>query len=266
METAPIYAFFADQTEFAKPDIPGAAVAGPRLLSFNCENQLTRKRLLSLLTFTYGEPGNQIHAGTLFAAGALAGAAARASAEYRGAEDIARSAGLEDILSTPDGPWALKELAIWQMVRSLLPGSLSIWRIILGGIIHDGVNEIPDIDALCTATMNRRGTEEWGLPFFNPAYCEDAFSSALKLWPVARFILKEEIKKGTAAVEIASVAQMLLTITKNSIVPYVGACLVMQAAVITATDGSLAEQIAEIGLLPGKAAPGPTDSAEHRIT
>src|SRR5579884_2333760 len=187
METTPIYAFFADQTEFAKPDLPGAAVAGPHLLAIKGDNQPTRKRLLALLTFISGGAGNHINAATLFAAGALAGTAARAAAEYRGAEDIAHSAGLDSLLSEPDGAWMLKELAIWQMVKSLSPGSLSIWRIILGGIIHDGASEIPNVDALCKATMDRRGTAEWGRAFVNPDHKinDDAFSSAAKLWPVA---------------------------------------------------------------------------------
>lgn len=252
METAPIYAFFAEQTEFAKPDLPGAAVVGPNLLALQGDNQLTRKRLLALITLAFAGAGNQINAGTLFAAGALAGAAARAAAEYRGAEDIARSAGLENVLSNPDGVWAVKELAIWQMVKALVPGSLSIWRIILGGIIHDSARDIPDMDALCKATIDRRGTQEWGLAVVNPAYRidQDAISCALKLWPVARFVLKEEIKKGTAAIEVASAAQILLTKAKRAVALDIGASLVMQSAVMTATDEDLARQIVEIGL-PG---------------
>ena len=247
METTPIYAFFSDQTEFAKPDLPGAAVIGPHLLALNGENHLTRKRLLALLTFISAGAGNQINAATLFAAGALAGAAARAAAEYRGAEDIARSAGLDDLLSEPDGEWMLKELAIWQMVKSLTPGSLSIWRIMLGGIIHDGARDIPNIDAVCKAAMDRRGTEEWGRAFTNPGHRihDDAFTCASKLWPVARFILSEDIKKGTAAVEVACAAQILLTKAKSAIALDTGASLVMQAAVMTATDESLARHIRE---------------------
>ncbi len=258
METAPIYAFFAEQTEFAKRDLPGAAVVGPNLLAFHGDNLGARKRLLALLTFISAGAGHNINAATLFAAGALAGAAARAAAEYRGAEEIARSAGLESLLSEPDGAWMLKELAIWQMVKSLSPGSLSIWRIILGGIMHDGAPEIPNIDAVCKATMDARGTGEWGLAFSYHGHRihDDAFSYASKLWPVARFILKENIKNGTAAVEVACAAQTLLTKGKAAVALDVGARLVMQAAVVTATDESLARHITEIGLLPGSPAPG----------
>lgn len=253
MENAPVYAFSAKRPELAKRNILVAGIIKPHLPASGGQRRPTRKRLLALLTSIYGGAGNRIGAGTLFAAGALAGAAARAATEYRGAEDIARTAGLQDVLSSPNGAWALKELAIWQMVRSVLPGCLSVWRIILDGIIHDGASQIPNIDALCKATMDRRSKKDWGMAFIHPAHGtdEDAFSCVSKLWPVARIILKEEVKKGTAAFEVASAAQILLTKSKDAVALDIGASLVMQAAVMTATDEGVARKVTETGLLPG---------------
>jgi hypothetical protein len=146
----------------------------------------------------------------------------------------------------------LKELAIWQMVRSLSPGSLSIWRIILGGIIHDGARDIPDIDAVCKVVMDRRGSSDWGRALTNPGLRihDDAFACAAKLWPVARFVLKDGVKKGTAPAEVASAAQILLTRSKSHLALNLGASLVMQAAVMTATDEGVARQVAGTGPLP----------------
>lgn len=253
METAPIYVFSANPTDGAKPDVPGSTAIGRHVLALSGQNRPARERLLALLTLVYTETGNGIDTETiLFAAGALAGAAARAATEYRGAEEIARTAGLLNVLPEPNGAWAVKELAIRQLVRSILPGRLSVWRIIVGGIIHDGAREIPNIDALCKATMDRRREKEWGLAFIDSVHGtdEDAFSSVSKLWPVGRSILDAEIRNGTAAFEVASAAQILLTRSKHDLALNIGASLVMQAAVMTATDEGVARQVAEIGL-PG---------------
>lgn len=253
MENAPVYAFSAKRQALAKRNIPVGGMIRPLLPASGGQSHPARERQLALLKLIHGEAGIRIGAGTLFAAGALAGAAARAATECRGAEDIARTAGLQDVLSSPNGAWALKELAIWQMVRSVVPGCMSVWRIILDGIIHDGASQIPNIDVLCKATMDRRSQKDWGLAFIHPAHGtdEDAFSCVSKLWPVARFILKEEVKKGTAAFEVASAAQILLTKAKDAVALDIGASLVMQAAVITATDEGVARQVAEIGVQLG---------------
>lgn len=267
METAPTYAFAASPADLANPGIPGATVIGSQLLAFGGQDRLTRERLLTLFRMVYGEAGDRVHAETmLFAAGALAGAAARAAAEYKGAEAIARTAGLEDVLSKPDGPWAVKELAIWQQVRSISPGSLSIWRIILGGIVHEDASEIPDIDALCKLTIDRRDKADWGLALTDPAHAvdEDAFSAISMLWPVARSILDAELRNGTASFEVASAAQVLLAKSKGSVALNVGAGLIMQAAVIAATDEGVAHQVMGASLLPEWLISAHTGSAESR--
>jgi len=246
METAPTYAYSASPADLTNPGIPGATVIGSHLRAFGGPNRSTRERLLTLLRMVYPVTGDRVHAG------ALAGAAARAATEYQGAEDIARRAGLEDVLSKPDGPWAVKELAIWQQVRSILPGSLSIWRIILGGIVREDTNAIPDIDALCKVTIDRRDKADWGFALTDPAHAieEDAFSAISMLWPVARSILDGDIRKGTAPFEVASAAQILLTKSKTAVALNVGASLVMQAAVMAATDEGVAHQVVETSPLP----------------
>lgn len=247
METAPIYVLSAATADPAKPEFPGITVIAPHLIAISGRNRVVRERLLTLLTSAYEDTGSRIHAETiLLAAGALAGVAARSDTEYRGVEELLRISGAHDLVAQPNGEKALKEIAIWALIKKVDPGSLSVWRIIAGGIIHDGATEIPDMNTLWKVTFERRDKEGWGSAVIDRAHAthENAFSCVSRLWPQAHLILDMAVRRGSAAFEAASAAQILLTRSKKVLPLNVGASLVMQGTVMTALDKNLARQIA----------------------
>jgi hypothetical protein len=243
MDTSPIYVLSPQRTGGSPPEFSSQTVLGPHLIALGGANRTTRQHLIDLLSRFYEDDAKRIRAeDVLFGAGALAGAAARETVEQVGGEALlCRMAGRGELPAKPEKKVvdAVKDMAAHEAVVSAKWGALSVWRIVAGGLMHDGVARILDPKVLFESTLARKGTPGWGIAF-GPAGVlprQTAFASVERLWPLAQPALASALHGETAVYEIASAAQIFLHRTRTVLDPMTAAALVVQGAVATAMDG-----------------------------
>ena len=243
MDTSPIYVLSPQPTGGSPPEFSKQTILGPHLIALGGANRKLRQHMIDLLTRTYEDDAKRIRAeDVLFGAGALAGAAARESVEQVGAEAVLCAvAGLRELPARPEKKVvdAVKDFGARGAVVGAQSGCLSVWRIVAGGLMHDGVARILDPKAIFESTFARKGTPGWGVAF-GPASVmpqQTAFEAVERLWPLAQPVLASALQDRTAVYEVASAAQIFLHRTKTVLDPMTGAALVVQGAIATAMDG-----------------------------
>ena len=178
--------------------------------------------------------GRGIHCETILTAiGALAGYSAQ-QALWEGMVKPGKLAISEafKIVETPSGAIYFFGDALDQLLASVEPRHLSIWKIVAGGVLGGGGEHLPEMDNLLRHCAATAGTAQFGLPRLPDDHLPSILprSALERFWPGARLLLALAAPL-TWPLHMAGAAQKLMQQMKGSIAPDLAVKIVMEAAV-----------------------------------